>query len=369
MGHWRKQMITMLVTSDCQLNCVYCYIPKVSKMIAPTDRVIDVDFAVAGMKDFFAWAKVPFIRYFAAGEATVAFPTMREIRDQGAKLAGDALKVELQTNGDFNDEVGDWVSDNVDILWISVDGPAAINDAQRPRCGGQGSTSHVMRNVERFAKHPTMQFGVRMTIQPENFHRQIELLEHFREHGVKWVCGAPTYSSTVNLRVGVPMLLDFAQHFVPAFHKAREMGMFYQTHLMVNFDEPVTAYCRACTTPVCPQLTTDGYVSACDWASFGGRYLQGPLEELIYGKWDKENGRIEYYQDKLERIQNRNTTVLAQGDCAGCEMLENCAGGCIGKVMSRSDGLYKVDPNWCQATKYLGKHLPRNQGLFPVNHS
>lgn len=369
MAHWRKQMISFLVTSDCQLGCVYCYIPKVSKLIAPEDRVIDVDFAVAGMKDFFAWAKVPFIRYFSAGEATVAWHTMAEIRSQAYKLAGDALRVELQTNGDFSEPCADWIWNNVNIMWISIDGPPSVNDVQRPKCGGQESTTNVLRQVERFAKHPTMQFGVRMTIVPENFHRQIEFLEYFHSKGVKWVCGAPTYSSTVNTRIGVPMLVDFAQNYVPAFFKAQEMGMFYQTHLMVNFDEPSPAYCRACTTPVCPQLTTDGYVSACDWASFGPRYLQGPLEELIYGKWDREDKRIIYYEDKKKRIEARNTTVLGEGDCAGCEVLQNCAGGCIGKVMSRSGGLYKMDPNWCEATRYLGRHLPRNQGLFPVNHS
>jgi len=368
-GHWRKQAISFFVTSDCQFNCLYCYTAKLTKLIAPEDRVIDVDFAVAGMRDYFAWAKVPFIRYFAAGEPTVAWQTMAEIRRQGHKLAGDALRVELQTNGDFNETVAEWAWDNVNILWISIDGPASINDVQRPRCGGQESTTNVMKNVERFANHPTMQFGVRMTIVPENFHRQVELLEYFHDKGVQWICGAPTYSSPANTRIREPMLVDFARTFVPAFFKAREMGMFYQTHLMVNFDEPSHVYCRACTTPVCPQLTTDGYVSACDWASFGSSYLPGPFGDLIFGRWDRENKRIVYYEDKRKRLEERNVAVLAEGDCKRCEMLQNCAGGCIAGMMSRSGNLYKMDPNWCEATKYLGRHLPRNQGLFPVNHS
>ena len=38
-------------------------------------------------------------------------------------------------------------------------------------------------------------FGVRATIMRENFGRQIEILEFFRGLGVRYVCGAPAYSS------------------------------------------------------------------------------------------------------------------------------------------------------------------------------
>jgi len=76
--------------------------------------------------------------------------------------------------------------------------------------------------------------------------------------GVKYVCGAPAYSSTVNEKTPVPMLVRFAQEFVPAFYHAQGNGQLYQTRLMVNFDEEVDSYCRACSTPVCPQLTSDG---------------------------------------------------------------------------------------------------------------
>jgi radical SAM protein with 4Fe4S-binding SPASM domain len=165
------------------------------------------------------------------------------------------------------------------------------------------------------------------------------------------------------------MLVRFAQEFVPAFYYAQKNDMFYQTHLMVNFDEEVDCYCRACTTPVCPQLTSDGYVSCCDWACFGEKYLTGILNELIYGKWDKEHKQIVYFPDRKANIEARNVSNLGEGDCKGCPVIKHCAGGCIGKVMVRSKGLHKMDPNWCQATRYLAEHIPLNQGLYPVRHS
>ncbi len=369
MGHFRKQCISFLVASQCNLNCVYCYIPHWGDKVAPGDRVLDLEFAVAGMKDFFQWAPVPAIRFFSAGEATVEFARMVEIHQEARRLAGDKLRVELQTNGYFGEEIAKWVEENVDTLWISCDGPPELHDSQRPTLDGRGSSDVVLKNVERYASHPSMQFGVRATVLPEHFSRQVEILEFFRGLGVRYVCGAPAYSSTVNEAVAVPILLDFAQQFVPAFFHAQKAGMFYQTHLMVNFDEPVSCYCRACTTPVCPQLTSDGYVSCCDWASFGPGYLPGCLQQCIYGKWDGEQKKIVYFPVSRDRIESRNVWHLGEGECKGCEVLEHCAGGCIGKVMVRSGDLLKMDPNWCAAVLYLARHIPQDTGVYPVRHS
>lgn len=369
MGHFRKHCITFVVSSRCNLDCTYCYIPHWGNCVKPEDRVIDLDFAVAGMKEFFSWAPVPAIRYFSAGEATTAFDRMVEIHEEARKLAGDRLKVELQTNGYFGDEVAAWVEKNVDIVWISCDGPPELQDAQRPTVGGRGSSKVVLRNIERFVKCPKMQFGIRATFLQENFRRQIEVLDYFRSLGVRWVCGAPAYSSNVNAKVAVPLLVDFSQHFVPAFYHAQKTGVFYQTHLMVNFDEEVSCYCRACTKPVCPQLTSDGYVSCCDWASFGPEYLNDVLQQCVYGKWDKEQKRIVYFEDRKDRIETRDVEHLSRGDCKDCPVLKHCAGGCIGKVMVRSQDLHRMDPNWCTAVRYLAEHIPQNTGVYPVRHS
>jgi sulfatase maturation enzyme AslB (radical SAM superfamily) len=378
MGHYRKQMISFFVTSRCNFDCIYCYIPNMQDRIAKNDRNIDINFAIAGMKDFFKRCNTPHIRYFSAGEATLAFDKMVELYNEGYKLAGNNLKVELQTNGYFTDEIADWIDRHVDILWISIDGPPEIQDAQKPLKGGKGSSKVVVKNIERFAKHPTMQVGVRTTFMPNYYDRQIEFLNYFRELGVWRVCGAPAYLSPMNEGFDKypPNLFNFSEHFVDAFYEAQKMDMFYLTHLMVNFDEKVPCYCRACTTPPCPQLTSDGYVSCCDWASFGQKYCSGSdffqkfMQDCIYAEWDKKRGKIIYYEDKQKKIENRNVHILGQGYCKDCEVLEHCAGGCLGKVMSMSKKIYEGYEKWCEAVRYLAKEIPPSeQKKFPFYHS
>jgi len=366
MGHFRKQMITFLVSSRCDLECEYCYVPKMGKL-PPEHEAIDLEFAISGMKDFFNQNSSRAIRFFGAGEPTTEFDLMKEIKDEAHKIAGKELKVELQTNGYFSESIGDWIEKNVDVLWISCDGPPEIHDKQRPAKKKKPSSGIVLDNIKRFSKVKRMQTGIRATISPENFIIQKKLIEYFSELGIKFVCAAPSYSSTANPDIEKPPIVEFAKHFVPAFYLAKNKGMFYNTHLIVNFDEKVNVYCRACIP--CPHLTTDGFVSCCDWALFGDKYLPGVLQQCVYGVWDKKSKCISYDADRIRVIQKRNTKVLETGFCENCEILPHCAGGCIGKTMVVSGDLYLPSVDWCKATRYLAKHIPLRQGRFPCLHS
>ncbi|MBM3296554.1 MAG: radical SAM protein [Candidatus Aminicenantes bacterium] len=367
MGHIRKQMITLMTSARCNLACVYCS-QRSFPALAPGDETIDIAFAEAGMRDFFASNPSRAIRFFGAGEPTLAFEVMKEVRDRARRLAGDALRVELQSNGLFSPEVADWVERHVDILWLSYDGPPEIQDRNRPTRGGGRSSGVVGENLRRFADSDRMQAGIRATVAPSDFPRIVEIVEHFHDLGLRRACLAPVYSSTANVRGERSLgLLEFARHFVRADEAARRMGMSLSTHLIVNFDEPVTGYCRACTP--CPHLTTDGWVSCCDETPLGPDYLPGILQDLIYGRWEPEAKSIRYFPEALARIRARNTDNLRRGGCSGCDLIANCSGGCLPKNMFMTGDLFTPYPEWCEAVRYLASRLPRPQGLFPFLHS
>ncbi len=367
MGHIRKQMISLLTSARCNLSCVYCSQHQFQG-IRPEHEKIDPEFAEAGIRDFFLENPSRAIRFFGAGEPTLAFDAMEEIRGRAFRLAGNDLRIELQTNGLFADSVGDWVEKHVNILWISCDGPPEIQDRNRPAKKGGPSSGVVGRNIERFARSTRIQAGVRATVDPGDFGRLLEILEYFRGLGVSRACLAPVYSSTANNPDGRPHeLVEFAEHFAAAWEPAAAMGLTISSHLIVNFDEPVSGYCRACTP--CPHLTTDGYVTCCDETPLGPEYLPGILQDLTYGRWDARAKRIRYDVRAIERIKARNTENLRRLGCAGCDLVENCSGGCIPKNMFMTGDLYTPFPEYCRAVRTLAARLPRNRGLFPFLHS
>ena len=53
MGHWRKQMISILITNKCNMACKYCYLGDKSSCDNQPKRVIDVNCAKRAIKDYF----------------------------------------------------------------------------------------------------------------------------------------------------------------------------------------------------------------------------------------------------------------------------------------------------------------------------
>jgi radical SAM protein with 4Fe4S-binding SPASM domain len=364
MAFSNKEQITFLLTAKCNLSCRYCYMPK---WHGPGDLLLDPAFAQAGLKDFFAQSQSRTIRFFSPGEPTMAFDRMLEIWEIARDLAGEDLRTELETNGYFDSAIADWIEQHVDYLWISCDGWPRLQDQQRPRSNGRPSSEVVLRNVRRFAATGGLQFGVRATIEDHSIDSQTALINYFCDLGVKYVAASPAYHSKPNPAVVTPSLLRFAEHFVPAYTRARELGMLYLTLLMVNFDEETNIYCQA-SIPT-PRLTPDGYVSCCDWAAFGSPSLcKGQQQELIYGRFDPSSSSIIYDEKKIERLRQRCTSYLAQSHCFGCAALRHCAGGCVGKLMAATDDLYRPSLDWCEAVQYLFARLPVNQGAYDVLH-
>lgn len=369
MAQCKQQMITFFTSATCNLGCKYCYNPHLQSL-RPEDKKIDVRFAKVALRDFFDTNESRLIRFFGAGEPTLAFEEMEAIRAEAHGLAGSDLRVYLHSNGSFDDDIADWVERYVDILWISHDGPKSIHDANRPDIRGIGSYDRVVENVKRFALHSRIQFGVRATVCPDDFGKLNGIIDHFHSMGIKYACLAPVFSSTgLASDSERPLhLLEFAKEFARSFYYAKKKGMFVQTHLIFNFDEKVRTACRTCTP--CPHVTTDGYITSCDEAYFGDeRYLTGVLRELVYGRWDPDTGRIDYFPEQIRKVQLRNVDTLAAGACRDCPIIENCVGGCIPKSFYVTKDLYTPSREICNATRYLATQIPLNQGRFPFFHS
>lgn len=368
MAHVRKQMISFFMTTKCNLNCIYCYTPKY-KSIKPEHQSIDLDFACKAIDDFFRDNPSRYIRFYGIGEPTLEFEKMKAITQYARKSAGSNLYVELQSNGCFSDDVEKWVKENVNWIWISCDGQQKIQDEQRPFVNGSGTSDLVVKRITSLLSVPTLKLGVRVTLMASMIAQQRSLVDYFAGLGVKYVNVLPVFApeegSHSMLYKWDP--LQFAENFYDAHVYAQSKGVWYNTMCIVNFDEPTRIACRSCTP--CPHVTTDGYISCCDFTQLGPDYISGPLSQLIYGKYDRKTNTIIYDEDAMHKIRSRCTEKLSQTTCKDCEYLYNCAGGCMGQVVNETGDLMgKIEDN-CTIVKYLAERIQRNGGLFPAFHS
>lgn len=366
-AHYKKEMISVLVTTKCNLNCDYCYTNK--NQNEHKGQTISLEFVKKGIDDYFEKKYMRHVRFFGAGEPTVEFDLIKKIHKYALEKGGDAVTFEIQTNGAFSDAVAIWLKNNINIIWISCDGTPEIQDMHRPflKKDDKRKTSEVIeKNIHILHGADSKAFvGIRATITLENIYKQKEMIDYFWGLGIRDIWVDPIFPSVGATTATSDNRFDtmmFAKEFLQATEYAHSKGMFYGSILTCNFNDSVNKHCRACI-PV-PHLTTDGFVSACDMALFGKD--ENHMSPLIYGEWDEKNKVINYHDDKIEYIRTRTTENMQH--CEMCTAKEHCGGYCLGEVLNETKSLFGQKKGVCQAIRYLNDNLAPQMRKYKYTH-
>lgn len=364
-SHCKKEMISIFVTTKCNLNCDYCFTNK--NQDEHKGQTISLEFVKKGIDDYFKTEYMRHVRFFGAGEPTCEFELLKEIHRYAKAKGGDSVTFEIQTNGAFNDAVAKWLGENINIIWISCDGTPKIQDAHRPFRDDIRKSSQVIEKNIRIIKNSRRNsfVGVRSTITSENIMHQNDMIDYFYELGIRDVWVDPIFPSVGETVLTTENDFDtmlFAEEFLKATKYAHDKGMFYGSILTCNFNDSVNKHCRACI-PV-PHLTTDGYVSACDMALFGRD--RNHMSKLIYGNWNEESGEINYNQSKIEYLQSRTSENMLH--CEMCNAKEHCGGYCLGEVLNETGDIFGQKKSVCQAIRYLDNKIPPELRRYKYTH-
>lgn len=361
MPHCNKQMISFFLTTKCNLRCIYCYNSKERAMLQ--EKSLSLEIAEAGIDEFFAKNKSRHIRFYGPGEPTMEFGLMCQIVEY-AKGKDINVTVEIQTNGTFSSKVCEWVLDNVNIVWISFDGTPDIQDKQRPLGDKLDKSSTIIeKNVKWLISNRqsrNIMIGARVTMTDLNVNKQIEMVDYFNKLGIKYVWTDPIFPEVKEKPVfedknrGEMYYIDlnaYMKNFIEAHRYAKNKGLFYNSFLTCNFDGETKIHCRTCT-PV-PHLTPDGYVSACDLVVYGENAYH--MDCFIYGKWDEQNKKFIYFDNKIKTLQNRNVENMPH--CKNCIAKLHCGGYCLGEVQNETGRLNGQKPDTCKVIRTLYKEL------------
>lgn len=366
-SHYKKEMISIFLTTKCNLNCDYCFTNK--NQNEHKGQTISFEFVKKGIDDYFAQKYMRHVRFFGAGEPTVEFNLLKKIHNYAIEKGGDTVTFEIQTNGAFADAVAIWLKDNINIIWISCDGTPEIQDMHRPFLNkdDRRKTSKVIeKNIHILHGADSKAFvGIRATITLENILKQKEMIDYFYGLGIRDIWVDPIFPSVGETVLECENEFDtmiFAHEFLKATEYAYSKGMFYGSILTCNFNDSVNRHCRACL-PV-PHLTTDGFVSACDMALFGKD--KNHMFPLIYGEWDEINKTITYHDDKIEYIRMRTTENMQH--CEMCSAKEHCGGYCLGEVLNETGKLFGQKKGVCQAIRYLEAKIPPEMRKYKYTH-
>ncbi|WP_310605290.1 radical SAM protein [Anaerosporobacter sp.] len=362
MPHCNKQMISFFLTTKCRLRCKYCYNQEEREKLE--EKSLSFEVAKAGIDEYFSNNNSRHIRFYGPGEPTEEFELMQQITKYARQKEGSVtVTTELQTNGTFNPAVREWILNNINIIWISFDGTPEFHDKQRPFPNDEPSSPIIEDNIRWLLNNKgdrNLMIGGRVTVTDLNNNHQKQMIDYFMQMGIDYVWSDPEFPP-----VGIKPFCDdkgaqdkyhfdmdtYVNNYIEAYRYAKQVGMFYGSFLICNFDSNTKINCRCCT-PV-PHLTPDGYISACDLVVFGTN--ANHMDCFIYGKFDELTKKIIYYPEKIKTLQNRNSDNLAH--CKACPAKLHCSGYCPGEIVNETGKLDGIKPFACKAVKKLYKEL------------
>jgi uncharacterized protein len=321
-GSVRPQFLGLVPTRACNLSCAYCGFGS-----TPHGRRMDPCLAAAAVDWMAAFAardgRATLDVHFFGGEPfsapAVVDVAVHRTRAQAA-LKGLQPRLEVATNGVYDEARARWVGDYFNSVVLSFDGFRAVHDRHRPSPNGGGSFDQVAATARVLSASPAG-ICLRVCVARDNVEQLAEIVdwfaEEFRPSSIDFETLQPTPESE---RAGLspPDPYAFAAHFRQARRVACGHGV-EPVYAAAIADTPRTTFCPVGNDTLI--LHPDGRVSACylperDWQAHG--------LDLNLGRLGAD-GVMELPGEDVERVRQ---VAAGKPRCRNCFCRWSCAGGC-----------------------------------------
>lgn len=334
----RTVRVTLIVTTDCNLRCKYCY-------VAAGDHPEYMPLWLARKAIGFAVppeAEELFISFFG-GEPTLNFEVIRGVI-QGIESSSLQFRPIISTNGVVPDDVLQFLIEKDFIIKISLDGPPDIQDQYRVFADGR-PTSEIIESTLRTLTREGIQPRVRVTLTNETLVRVEEIIEYLASVGVNIV-----HMELVSQRGRAreqgferPTPDEYVEAIVSAIEHCRRKGIQFVTSSLLRLFAPATHYCTSLSGRKFV-FTPDGLITSCIETQ---NYLTAP-PQFVLGRYVPEKGT---YGCDWSRTVPDIRNIMRK--CKQCPLVSVCCGGCPIRNFNITGKISEVDDWQCEVRKKL----------------
>ncbi|MFQ5603676.1 MAG: radical SAM protein [bacterium] len=238
----------------------------------------------------------------------------------------------IATHGVLPKNRAEWLADHFNLIGLSCDGPANIQNDQRPMMNGQPTFQIVKRTANLFAQRG-VPFAIRATITPNSFHRQKDIVALFCcEFKAKTIRFEPVYLTNHSRSEGFQKQAarEFVESFVEAQKTAHSMGANLSMS-GVRTEEIHGPYCHLFRNVL--HLTPDGTATVC-FLTVDSRSSNGPSMKIGEEIFQPDPGfalnhpRVAQLRQQAARIPRR---------CLDCVNIYHCARDCPDVCLLQTD--------------------------------
>ncbi len=343
--------VTLFLTTRCNLRCIYCYASGGERKEATLPlEVAEVAIDLVVKNALLAKQKSFGLGFHGGGEPTLAWKVLEYSVEYAKKRAaekGMSVDLSVATNGVVSKEKIDWIMDNFTGVSLSFDGPADIQDYQRPLHDRGRSFNRVLKTVERMNER-NFPYGIRATITDMSVKYMDRIIEFFSD-----VCKAKHVhlepiaicGRCLNAGLKSPSADEFIEGFRIGKKKAEKAGisLFYSG---ARIDTITASFCKASGNSFC--VTPDGDVTSC----YEVCSQEDPRSGVFfYGKYDYERKQFAFFNERLKYLRKR--TVNNISFCEDCFCKYHCAGDCLARASDGRDLLCIYNTTRCKINRAL----------------
>jgi uncharacterized protein len=325
--------LSLAVAQKCNLGCTYCYAEGGS--FGGPAASMQLDVALASLELLFsevsAGERVNLT--FLGGEPLLNRVVIRAATRRAREIAserGVRVTFSITTNGtQLTEDDGDFFEQHGFAVTISLDGPGAVHDRQRPFRSGRGSYDRVIKRVmPLLERQRRMQVSARVTVTPHNL-RLRETLDEFVALGFHSVGFSPLLRSPTGAgELGCGELAEMLAEMVCCGEEFERRVVAGERYPFANAVNAMREIHRGTHRPYpCGAgagylgVSADGELAACH--RFVGDE-DGALGDLI-GGLDRDR--------QAQWLRDRH--VHRQEPCGSCWARYMCGGGCHHEVIAR----------------------------------
>ncbi|MCI8584169.1 MAG: thioether cross-link-forming SCIFF peptide maturase [Dorea sp.] len=326
----RKTVVKALclhIAHDCNLACRYCFAEegeyhgrRALMSLEVGKKALDFLIHNSGSRrnlevDFFG------------GEPLMNWQVVKDLVAYGRekeKLYDKHFRFTVTTNGVLlNDEIQEFINQEMDNVVLSLDGRKEINDKMRPFRNGKGSYDLIVPKFQRLADSRNQErYYVRGTFTRNNLDFSNDIL-HFADLGLKQMSIEPVVGEETDpyaiRKEDLPQIMEEYDKLAKIMIEREKRGKgFNFFHFMIDLEG---GPCISKRLSGCGSGTE--YLSVTPWGDFYPCHQFVGREEFLMGNVDEGITKPEIADEF------RGCSVYSKEKCKACFAKFYCSGGCM----------------------------------------
>ncbi len=255
------ECLMILQNKGCELACTYCYANLENgnqRGLSPDEMIVATKMVAESCQRNDKRMQAVF---HGGGEPMLDQPVIAEYLPILEKIASDygvAVNTYMATNGVTSAVNAQWLSENIDLVGLSYDGPPDIQNKQRPYRNGRPTAKIAERTGRILSKGPSV-LHVRATITPDTNTRQAEIVEYIQNQFSPAAIRLEPLFNTIHSKA--KWTDKDAKLFVRHFMKARDIAKVPLLSSVCRPHELYNSYCYVMQQTLA--IIPGGGVTAC----------------------------------------------------------------------------------------------------------